>query len=203
MQDTVFIGLFWSPILAVIILHSVLYDGWRQLYFIYPFFILIAIHGLLVVKRFLAVQKFILWLFYFLALLSLADTARWMYKNHPYQNVYFNSLVDKPIRGKFELDYWGLSNRRALEYIAAHDASPHINVTTGSWMHLEWGAFMLDSKDRERIHFVSQDVYPRYLLTNYRGVVELDDSKLLLDHDLVHQIKVDHEPILSIYKSKR
>lgn len=202
MQDVIFFGLFWSPICAVIILHSVLYDGWRQLYFIYPFFILIAIDGFVFIRNLFANKKYFLWMLYFILSLSLVLTARWMYKNHPYQNVYFNNLVNKPIRGKFELDYWGLSNRRALEYILLHDASPKINVAAGSWMHLEGAGFMLSAKDRERIHFVSSDVNPHYLITNYRGVIDTDDRKLLIDHELVHQIKVDKEPILSIYKSK-
>ena len=36
LQDVFFLGLFAGPLLAVIALHSVLYDGWRQLYFILP-----------------------------------------------------------------------------------------------------------------------------------------------------------------------
>ena len=203
MQDVIFLGLFWSPILAVIILHSVLYDGWRQLYFVYPFFILISINGFVCLTEYLAQMKIILYLFYIAVFISLLFTIRWMYKYHPYQNVYFNHLVSKPIRGKFELDYWGLSNRGALEYILANDANPSINIASGSWTYLEGGSFMLSAKDRERIHFVSQEVYPHYLITNYRGVLEKDDSKLLVDYNLVHQIKVDREPILSIYKSKK
>jgi len=44
-QDIVFLGLFFAPILAVMQFHSVLYDGWRQLYFVYPAFLLLATKG--------------------------------------------------------------------------------------------------------------------------------------------------------------
>ena len=37
---------FFGSIISVIILHSVLYNGWRQMYFIYPSFILLAIYGI-------------------------------------------------------------------------------------------------------------------------------------------------------------
>ena len=45
LQDAVYFGLFAVPIVAVILLHSTLYDGWRQLYFIYPAFLLLVIRG--------------------------------------------------------------------------------------------------------------------------------------------------------------
>src|SRR5262249_54816245 len=45
LQDAVFLGLFAAPIAAVILLHSVLFDGWRHLYFVYPAFLLLAIKG--------------------------------------------------------------------------------------------------------------------------------------------------------------
>jgi hypothetical protein len=45
LQDIVFLGLFFGSILAVIYFHSVLYDGWRQLYFVYPAFVLLATKG--------------------------------------------------------------------------------------------------------------------------------------------------------------
>ena len=40
-----------------------------------------------------------------------------MIKHHPFQNVYFNMLAGKEIEKKFEMDYWGLSNKQALDYI--------------------------------------------------------------------------------------
>jgi hypothetical protein len=45
LQDIVFLVLFFGPIAAVIAFHSVLYNGWRQLYFIYPSFLLLATRG--------------------------------------------------------------------------------------------------------------------------------------------------------------
>ena len=44
-QDIMFFGLFCAPISAVVLFHSTLYDGWRQLYFVYPAFLLLANQG--------------------------------------------------------------------------------------------------------------------------------------------------------------
>lgn len=45
MQDYIYFAIFFAPLAAVILLASVLYDGWRQLYFVYPSFILLATLG--------------------------------------------------------------------------------------------------------------------------------------------------------------
>src|SRR5262249_34061928 len=51
LQDLFFLGLVVLPIAAVIVLHSVLYGGWRHLYFIYPAFLMIAVRGWMVLWR--------------------------------------------------------------------------------------------------------------------------------------------------------
>ena len=58
-----------------------------------------------------------------------------MIKDHPHQNVYFNFLAGKNIQTKFELDYWGLSNKQALEYILKND-SKNIIKDRLSWTHI-------------------------------------------------------------------
>jgi hypothetical protein len=45
-QDLVFLALSAGPVAAVILFGSVLYDGWRQLYFIYGSFLMLALAGL-------------------------------------------------------------------------------------------------------------------------------------------------------------
>lgn len=45
LQDLLFAALLLLPLLAVIGLHSVLYDGWRHLYFVYPALLLLALGG--------------------------------------------------------------------------------------------------------------------------------------------------------------
>jgi hypothetical protein len=45
LQDLLFLSLAMVPVASVIVLNSVLYDGWRQLYFIYPAFVLVSLRG--------------------------------------------------------------------------------------------------------------------------------------------------------------
>ena len=113
---------FVGPVLAIIILRSTLYDSWRQLFFIYPSFILLAIYGLnYLLKTKLKVAILIL------ILIGFASVADFMFINHPFQQVYFNRFLprERPeyLRKQFDLDYWGSSYKAALDYILATDTS--------------------------------------------------------------------------------
>ena len=128
---------FFVPVVMVIALDSVFYDSWRHLFFVYPAFLLIALQGLTFVldlsKRRLGpplrtVAKVALTC---AVVLSLATTIRFMVRHHPHQNVYFNRLAGPDmatVKIRFEMDYWGLSYRRALEYIVENDQRPRILV---------------------------------------------------------------------------
>jgi hypothetical protein len=202
LQDTIFLGLFAAPIAAVILLHSVLYDGWRQLYFIYPAFLLLAVRGWVslwgndlvwtIRKSLLAVVTAI----------SFVHTAVWMWKAHPFQNVYFNALAGTGLRSRYELDYWGLANRKALEYILRNDHSEVINVGVDSFTSLREAFNMIDARQIKRLRYSHDLNSARYFVTNYRLVKDPDDAKYAKDYDLFFQIRVDDEVIISVFRRK-
>jgi hypothetical protein len=61
---------------------------------------------------------------------------------------------------------------------------------------------MLDKKDAMRVVLSDKESKPRYLLTNYRLVVDRDDKKYSNDYDLFYQKIVFGETILSVFKRK-
>ncbi|SFQ27442.1 hypothetical protein [Hymenobacter arizonensis] len=130
--DLLFHAWFFVPIFMVIGFHSVLYDGWRHLYFVYPALLLLAVRGaqglwqarhLYRWGRPLAVGAAVL------AAGEMVFTVRGMVQAHPQQQVYFSFLPGPAVAQLFERDYWGLSYREGLEWIAQHDTSPQLNVT--------------------------------------------------------------------------
>jgi hypothetical protein len=202
LQDAVFLGLFAVPIIALIVLHSVLYDGWRHLYFIYPAFLLLAIKGWISVWQndfFWPIRKPLLAI---ATSISIVHTAVWMWKVHPYQNLYFNALAGTDLRSQYELDYWGLANRKALEYILRHDQSEVVYVRADSWTPL-WVAFnIIDARDRKRLRYSDDQNLCRYVVTNYRRVKNPDDAKYAKDYEPFYQIQVDGETILSVFRRR-
>jgi len=171
-SDIIFLLLFFSPLFAVIFLKSVLYDGWRQMYFIYPPFLLVALIGFscLIKQAKLKLKKDYYNTFIFvitaITIYSICSTSFFMIKYHPHQNVYFNFIAGKDISKKFELDYWGLSYKQGLEYILNIDKNKIININAETPCG-ERNVGILNKRDRERINFVSIE-NATYFISNYR-----------------------------------
>ncbi|GGF04591.1 hypothetical protein [Hymenobacter cavernae] len=170
-QDLLFLGLTLAPLLAVVVLRSVLYDGWRQLYFIYPTFLLVAMRGLVALFRWKPQGQ---WATYWpklmrsLLVLSIVTTAAQIAWLHPQQQVYFNFLPGRHLEQKFEMDYWSLSYRWGLEWITKHDDRPVIYVNAPMEGSVELNRWMLDEYAAERIKFVAEPEKADYFMTTYR-----------------------------------
>ena len=198
LQDLIFLVICVVPVLAVVLLRSVLYDGWRHMYFIYPALLMVAMKGWFLVWTWAKSKATTKYLAAIALTACLANTAFWMIKAHPLQNVYFNTLAGKNWKENFDVDYWGLANRQALEYILAHDQSnSYINLFAGSFTSL-WLSFdTLPKNDRGRFGVVEKIKDTDYIVTNYRLNLTNYASK---EFDLLHHITVDNEVIVSIYK---
>jgi hypothetical protein len=199
LQDLIFLGMFVSPVLAVIILHSTLYNGWRQMYFLYPAFLMVATKGWVILWR--ARADFIYKATLAVVLLfSLIYSAAWMVNAHPFQYVYFNMLAGKDWKARFEVDYWGVSNRRALEYVLEHDSRALIKIWPGSDTPLKFSFLILKSEERSRIREVGKETEADYILTSYYYQGAVDDDWQKKGYALFHQIKIGDEVILSIFR---
>src|SRR5882757_3909121 len=107
---------FTGPIAAVLILHSIIYDDWRHLYFVYPSFVMLALY--FVNKLYDTKLRMVVLGAFGLQVLLLAF---FMIKEHPFQQVYFNEFVShdkEALRKNYELDYWGSSFKQGLEHLA-------------------------------------------------------------------------------------
>jgi hypothetical protein len=202
LQDIVFLGLFFGPILAVILFHSELYDGWRQLYFIYLAFLLLATKGWMVLWSAGPTRHWYKISVIVLTTISMVSTAMWMWKAHPLECVYFNRLAGNNLKARYDMDYWGLSTRKALEYIVKHDDSPVVNVWSANGGWIESSVAILKPADRQRILIETEKRVPYYILNNYRGVRDTDNARLRQEYELFYEIKVDNEVVLCVFKWK-
>jgi hypothetical protein len=166
--NLLFLVCFSGPIVIVAVLHSVVYDCWRQLFFVYPSFVLLAVYGMdTLFKKMKKKLLLLIPIFYFSWILF------FMLKNFPFQHVYFNSYFlgkqDEYLRKNFEMDYWGLAYLNSLKYILENDKSECIDVCVDHTACMRSGD-LLQLKDRKRIRFMYYNDLKSctYFITNYR-----------------------------------
>jgi len=202
-NDFIFILWFFLPLVVVIGIRSVLYDDWRQMFFIYPAFLMLSLVGLTSLFEFIKLKfqglnyKIINVTLIFIIIFNLVNTAQFMIRYHPYQNVYFNKLTGrdmKEIKNNFELDYWGLSYRKALEFILKNDKSKIIKVFVANWPG-KANAHTLTSNDINRLVYVENPNEAKYFLSNYKWHEEEYPLK-----EEYYSIKIDGAKIMVVYK---
>ena len=166
------IGCVVLPVAVAIILQSNVYDGWRQMYFLWGPFCLLAAVGL----RHLAsggaseeaargvAAQLPGWvrasgrlhmaqrgLAYGVAGFGLITTLTAMAALHPHQQVYFNALVDTKtpdaLSIRYDTDYWRMAYRQSLEYLLARYPDDELRV----WPIMERTLIHLPQEDRDRI----------------------------------------------------
>ncbi len=198
-MDVIFFIIFYSTIFLVIKINATLYGGWRHLYFIYPCLIFLSIRGLEFISKMLA-QKYLI----FFILPFLLYTSIWMFNNHPYQFAYFNIFAGKNLQNNFEIDYWGVSNKSSLNFIAKN-TSKKVSVYVLSSSPYQFSLPMLDERERSKIAFVSNLHDADFLVTNHyyqKGNPIEINKNLGKKFELIKEFKVDDIPINSIYKTK-
>tara|TARA_B100000674_G_scaffold475712_1_gene469102 strand:+ start:543 stop:1007 length:465 start_codon:yes stop_codon:yes gene_type:complete len=77
-------------------------------------------------------------------------------KLHPYQNIYFNFFLERIAKNNFDIDYWGLSNKNALEKIS-FKSSTNVKVAVLGLANLEMSRKMLDKSERDKIIIVGEN----------------------------------------------
>lgn len=120
------------PLTYVVIRGATLYDGVRQLLFVYPPMVVLASGAWMGIVRETTMPRVAAML---LLAVGLADPLAFHVRNHPNQIVYFNALVGGPrgAFGRYDLDYWGNSMLTAVARSAeiATRASRRLVVSSG------------------------------------------------------------------------
>ena len=197
--DIYFFGLFIGPLLAIILFNSTLYNGWRQLYFIYP--CLIYFSSLSLDFIFKLRSKKIVKIIYLIITINIFLILFWMVRNHPHQYVYFNSLIGKDnLSKKFDIDYWGLSYKENLKYILNTDSRKTIKIINTSHNKLFYTLFSLDKKSRERFIVVNDIRNADYVMTNFYLGDKISEKKILENFSIIKEIIIDKYSINTVYK---
>jgi Dolichyl-phosphate-mannose-protein mannosyltransferase len=208
-MDLIFIGLLIGPVIAVASLHTHIYNGWRHLYFVYPFFILIAIKGFQVLWRFN--YKFIQVGLISVLILNFCFIGSWMFVNHPLQNLYFNFLAGKNWNSLFEVDYWGLANRTALQKILSYNSGESITIWPGRNSKFKSGEptvysdqLMLEaSENKFKVSSPDNIEDSKYIIASNRANYSLEYLSKHGVFQKIDSVKIDGQEILGIFHQRK
>ncbi len=183
------------PLSVIVGMHSVLYNGLRQLLFLIPSIILLAVYGFLQVFAFLRRKRQMV-LAGLLVLLAVGNTL-WLAKDmlvlHPYEYVYFSPLVGgvAGANGVYEMDYWNTCQRPASLWLGQH-----------------YQQFALSSTPTIQAQNTAFQ-YMTYLPANFQAVAS--NSDFLIDikpftppqsisqYQLIHTESVEGVPLCKVY----
>ena len=168
------------PILSIIVLHSIIYDGWRHLFYLYVFIAYLAtVGGYLILKAIPAKYSLYAKLAWSAGILFYAGL---IIKMHPQQQVYF-SMFNRNPQTAYELDYWGQSYKHSLEWLCKNSDKDTLRIAyirIGN-QPMTMNKRLLPQKDRDRIVFTSSLKNSDYYITNYK----------FGDHDLLTGKPID------------
>ena len=162
---------FILPPLAAIILEAILYHGWRQLFFLYAPFCLLALLGFYWLTSTFSRQPRWRAAAYALTGLGLGLIALQMLQLHPNQHIYFNAFVDRntpeQLQSRYNMDDWAIGFRQGLEHLLQRHPGETVHIHwAGTGPH--WSAEILPAADRQRLVFNSDTVDPDYILRHRR-----------------------------------
>ncbi len=202
-RDVIVLSWFFIPVVGVVILRPVLYDGWRHLLFVYPAFVYLAAIGMewlsaMATRRFAPARRRVVTAGLTGGLLlGLSPAIAFMVANHPLEHLYFNRLAGRDmetVKQRFELDYWGLTYRQSLEYIVRTDTARRIRVRAANYPGMA-NSLLLPERDRLRLRFTGSDADADYFVTNYRFHPEAYPYR-----DEVFRVRVGNASVASVFR---
>ena len=203
----IFISLTSFLVLAIF-LNTAMLSGWRHFYFLHIFIIYIISYTLNLVLLFFKRKKINILFFGFVNLFFVIFIIKDLFIFHPYQSLYFNSLVNQKNYYNFPIDTPSLTRSDALKFIINDGKNlSKIYVANASWTPLHNGKDLLNASDKMKLVFVGQDYNKAdYIYTNFNYEVDPKYNKkynIPSQFNEIKRVSVRDITIYSIYKKSR
>ena len=160
---------FFIPIFFIICLNSTLYNGWRHLFFLYPFLIYLSVYGILIIKK--RSNNKIYKLIILLTIIQTLNNIYFIYKSHPVQNIYFNMFSKSYVNGYMPVDYWGVGNKKSVDFILSRNEKFTISNSSFTPLHYLKFSKRDQSSYSDLVSFKGTDIKTKlksdFIFTNY------------------------------------
>lgn len=191
-------GLF--PLAYAVINATPVYNGWRHFYFSYAAIMIIASFAVDMLKR-----RFEERIVIFVGVVYILSLMIGIGRNHPYEYAYYNEIARYFVEDSYELDYWDMSFKQALEYIAQHDDRDSVFIAACD-NPSKWGidAQLSAIRGRQRGRFIVVDSWTDadYVLINRTYSFMYSDSiyqEIKEEYYLVNEIQSYGNTVCEIY----
>lgn len=188
------------PVFLTVVNPPVIYNGWRHFYFAYAGVMILAAYALTFLPGSCGKAASALT---FLCLIFLCGQN---IANHPNQQTYYNFLAGSDVESNYELDYWNVSTREGLKFVAELDSG---DIVVSSYlsndMGLQWGLQTLDAPLRSRISIVAPDELETadYVIENTTYQLYSQDPGTPPGFEYLTSIRAYGNPIVNIYVRKQ
>lgn len=199
MYDWAFFGFAIGPLLAIHILGSTIYDGWRQVFFVYPPMLLL---GMAVWHKIFTYNKHWKKIALTSTLLACSIISYKMMKIHPLEPSYFNVLAKKPAWKNYEMDYWGQSFFHAMKLITEKDQREEVIHLSCHCQPCIDNYYFLPEAYRNRLKMRFGIEVSHYYLTNFRFPEEMkkyEQGVYPFEHEFF-TLKQGEEKVIGVYR---
>lgn len=168
--------IFFSFLIIFTLLISLnisLVNSWRYVFFLNIFIIYLATFTIYIFFNLLKKKSFLFSVKVFLVLSIIFNFYK-LIQYHPFQGLYFNSLISKNYKNKFEVDYGSISGKHAINWILNNNNhNKNINLAVSSWSPLNRSLETFDKIQKNSINIIGQNYNEAdYIFTN--NISEVD-----------------------------
>ena len=187
--------------IAVVVVTPTMRSGWRVTYFLYAPFCVLAAFGLHCLAS-VSGRTVVRAVAYTLVGVGILIVVLQMVRIHPYQQAYFNFLVDRETPGllgdQYPLEYWGTSYLDGLRYLTETYPDSHIHVW-GSYIghYLRNRAFLPESARQKIVLKGEGETIGDFYITNHFNI-STHRSEVAIFAPIVHRREVYNNPVLSV-----
>jgi hypothetical protein len=206
-QDLTYLVVFLGPVVAAAAMNSVMYNGWRHFYFIYPAIVLIIINGINVASRSTyftrASKPLVICILIFTFLIMALNLINY----YPLQYVYFNKFAGTNLEKKYPMDYASLSVIKGFEYLDQHEHKQLIKVSACGPLKitLPKTLLILPQNKKSRFQIVDDPNEADYIFCDYQFFSPLDSNifyKNIGLYESIFDLRLGEGLLLSIFKER-
>lgn len=192
------ISIPFSSILGIVILDSSVYNGWRHLYYVYPYIVIVILFGVTLINKLL--KRKLQNLVAIILLVLIINNVYWQQTNAPLSAIYFNKLFSSNTELKYDIDYWGVGNEILIRKILSDSGKKYISIYTLNNTPIQFSFDLFSAEDKARLNLSDNAASADYILETFQVDRSEDFDPLPSTAQLWYELRLENFTIARIFK---